>query len=180
MPLEMGRDYQVVTVSIDPRETPTQAAQKKDRYVKAYRRPGADQGWHFLTGDQESIDRLAGTIGFRYHYDPPSNQFAHASGIVMATPGGRLARYFYGIDYSPRDLRLGLVESSAGRIGSPADQVLLLCYHYDPLTGKYGLAISGALRLAGMLTVCVLACFLTAMYRRERKRPKLVRETNHD
>jgi protein SCO1/2 len=175
MPLEIGRDYQVVTVSFDPREGPELAAEKKKHYVRSYRREGAAEGWHFLTGDQHAIDRLTQAVGFRYHYDPQSDQFAHASGIVVATPGGRLARYFYGIEYSPNDLRLGLVESSAGRIGSPVDQVLLLCYHYDPLTGKYGLAISGALRLAGSLTVLVLGGFLFVMIRREFKRPKLVR-----
>ncbi|HEY3965295.1 MAG TPA: SCO family protein [Planctomycetaceae bacterium] len=175
VPLEIGRDYEVVTVSFDPRETAQLAAEKKKHYARAYRRDGAAQGWHFLTGDQEAIDRLAETIGFRYHYDPPSDQFAHASGIVIATPDGRLARYLYGIDYSPHDLRLGLVESSAGRIGSPVDQVLLLCYHYDPLTGQYGLAIAGVLRAAGGLTVLVLGGFLIAMYRRERQRTKLVR-----
>jgi protein SCO1/2 len=175
VPLVIGRDYEVVTVSFDPREGSELAAEKKRQYVRSYRRDGAESGWHFLTGDQESIDRLAETIGFRYRFDAKSGQFAHASGIVVATPEGRLARYLYGIEYSPRDLRLGLVESSAGQIGSPVDQVLLLCYHYDPLTGKYGWAISGVLRAAGMLTVLGLAGFLIAMYRRERRRPKLVR-----
>lgn len=177
VPLEIGRDYEVVTVSFDPRETPKLAAEKKKHYARAYRRDGAALGWHFLTGDREAIDRLAETVGFRYHYDVSSNQFAHASGIAIATPDGRLARYFYGIEYSPHDLRLGLVESSAGRIGSPVDQVLLLCYHYDPLTGQYGLAISGVLRAAGALTVLALGVYLVAMYRRERRRPKLVRSS---
>jgi protein SCO1/2 len=175
MPLEIGRDYQVVTVSFDPREGSELAAEKKQHYVRSYRRAGAAEGWHFLTGDQHAIDRLTQAVGFRYHYDPQSDQFAHASGIMVATPEGRLARYFYGIEYPPRDLRLGLVESSAGKIGSRVDQVLLLCYHYDPLTGKYGLAIAGALRLAGALTVLALGGFLAVMVRRELKRPKLVR-----
>jgi protein SCO1/2 len=175
MPLEIGRDFEVVTVSFDSRETPELAAAKKNHYARAYRRDGADKGWHFLTGDQQAIDRLTEAIGFRYHYDPPSNQFAHASGIVIATPEGRLARYLYGIEYSPHDLRLGLVESAAGRIGSPVDQVLLLCYHYDPLTGQYGLAIAGVLRAAGTVTVLALGGFLFVMYRRERRRPRLVR-----
>lgn len=176
VPLEIGQEYEVITVSFDPRETPELAAEKKKYYARAYRRDGADRGWHFLTGDQQAIDKLAGAVGFRYHYDPPSNQFAHASGIVIATPDGRLARYLYGIEYSPHDLRLGLVESSAGRIGSPVDQVLLLCYHYDPLTGQYGLAIAGVLRAAGALTVLVLVVFLVVMYRYERRRPRLVRD----
>ena len=143
VPLQIGRDYQVVTVSFDPRETPELAAEKKNSYVRAYRRDGAADGWHFLTGDRQSIDRLTKVVGFRYHFDPKSDQFAHASGIALATPDGRLSRYFYGIEYEPDDLRLGLVESSSGRIGSLVDQVLLLCYHYDPLTGKYGLVIAG-------------------------------------
>ena len=175
VPLQIGRDYQVVTVSFDPRETPELAAEKKNSYVRAYRRDGAADGWHFLTGDRQSIDRLTKVVGFRYHFDPKSDQFAHASGIALATPDGRLSRYFYGIEYEPDDLRLGLVESSSGRIGSLVDQVLLLCYHYDPLTGKYGLVIAGVLRTAGLLTVIVLGSFLVVMYRRERRRPKLMR-----
>jgi protein SCO1 len=175
VPLEIGRDYQVVTVSFDPRETPELAAEKKSSYVGAYRRPGAADGWHFLTGDQQNVDRLTETVGFRYRFDPNSNQFAHASGIALATPDGRLSRYFYGIEYSPDDLRLGLVESSSGKIGSLVDQVLLLCFHYDPLTGKYGLVIANVLRIASSLTVLLLGSFLFAMYRRERRRPKLSR-----
>jgi protein SCO1/2 len=175
VPLEIGRDYQVVTVSFDPRESPDLAAEKKASYVRAYRRNGAAQGWHFLTGNGQSIDRLTEAIGFHYRFDPKSDQFAHASGIALATPAGRLSRYFYGIEYSPDDLRLGLVESSSGRIGSLVDQVLLLCFHYDPLTGKYGLVIADALWMAGMLTVILLGAFLIVMYRRERRRPKLVR-----
>lgn len=175
VPLEIGRDYQVVTVSFDPRETSDLAAEKKSNYVRAYRREGAAQGWHFLTGDRESIDRLTEAVGFRYQYDPKSGQFAHASGIALATPAGRLSRYFYGIEYEPDDLRLGLVESSSGRVGSVVDQVLLLCYHYDPLTGKYGLAIANALHAAGVLTVLLLGGFLIVMYRRERRRTKLLR-----
>ena len=177
VPLEIGRDYQVVTVSFDPDEGPELAAEKKRQYIRAYRRDGAEQGWHFLTGDRTAIDRLTRAVGFRYRYDPASRQFAHASGIVIVTPDGRLARYFYGIDFSPHDLRLGLVESSTGRIGSPVEKVLLLCYHYDPLTGKYGLAIAGILRAAGGLTALGLGVFLVAMYRRERRRPKLTRST---
>lgn len=175
VPLEIGRDYQVVTVSFDPRETPELAAEKKASYVRAYRRDGAAQGWHFLTGDRQSIDRLTEAIGFHYRFDPKSDQFAHASGIALATPGGRLSRYFYGIEYSPDDLRLGLVESSSGRIGSLVHQVLLLCFHYDPLTGKYGLVIAGVMQMVGLLTVILLGVFLIVMYRRERRRPKLVR-----
>ena len=160
MPLEVGRDFHFVAISFDAREGSELATEKKKHYARVYRRAGAQQGLHFLTGDQQSIDRITQAIGFHYRYVARNDQFAHASGVVIATPEGRLARYFYGIEYSPHDLRLGLVESSNGRIGSPADQVLLLCYHYDPLTGKYGLAIAGLLRWAGILTVIALAAFL--------------------
>jgi protein SCO1/2 len=176
IPLVIGRDYQVVTVSFDPRETPDLAAEKKESYVHAYRREGAAEGWHFLTGDLQSIDKLTKAIGFQYRFDPKSGQFAHASGIALATPDGRLSRYFYGIEYEPDDLRLGLVESSSGRIGSLVDQVLLLCYHYDPLTGKYGLVIAGVLRTAGALTVILVGGYLVAMFRFERRRTKLLRD----
>jgi protein SCO1/2 len=176
IPLVIGGDYQVVTISFDPRETPDLAAEKKDNYVRAYRRDGAANGWHFLTGDQSSIDQITKAVGFRYRFDPQSDQFAHASGIALATRDGRLSRYFYGIEYEPDDLRLGLVESSSGRIGSLVDQVLLLCYHYDPLTGKYGLVIAEVLRTAGVLTVIVVGGFLVAMFRFERRRTKLLRD----
>ncbi|MBS0208351.1 MAG: SCO family protein [Planctomycetes bacterium] len=175
VPLEIGRDYQVVTVSFDPHEGADLAAKKRESYARAYRRPGGAEGWHFLTGDEASIKRLAAAIGFRYRYDPASKQYAHASGIFVATPSGRLSRYLYGIEYLPNDLRFSLVESSSGRIGSPVDQVLLLCFHYDPLTGKYGVAISRVLRAAGGLTALALGGFVVVMFRRERKRMRLVR-----
>ncbi|HZL91524.1 MAG TPA: SCO family protein [Pirellulaceae bacterium] len=170
---QMGRDYEVVTVSIDPRETPPMAAEKKRHYAGRYRRQGAEQGWHFLTGDQQNIDVLAKAIGYRYRYDKATDQYAHPSGIVLATPGGRLARYFYGIEYHPSDLRLGLVESSENRIGSPVDQVLLLCFHYDPATGKYGLVIAGVLRLAALATVFVLGGYLSLAFYREFRQSKV-------
>jgi protein SCO1/2 len=172
---QMGRDYHVVTVSIDPNDTPEMAAEKKASYVRAYRREGAEQGWHFLTGKPEAIHKLADAVGFRYRYDERTDQFAHASGIMLATPEGRLSRYLYGIEYPPNDLRLGLVESSEHRIGSPVDQVLLLCYHYDPLTGKYGLVISRSLKFAGSVTMLALGGFLVVMFRQERRRERLVR-----
>jgi protein SCO1/2 len=181
VPLEIGRDFQVVTISFDAREGPELAAGKKKHYARVYRRPGGAKGWHFLTGDQSAIDRVAEAVGFRYHYVDHSDQFAHASGITIATPQGRVSRYLYGIEYLPPDLRLGLVEASGGRIGTAVDQVLLLCYHYDPLTGKYGLAIAGVLRAAGILSVLALGWFLVVMYRRERSRPKLTRTiVNHN
>jgi protein SCO1/2 len=172
----LDADYQVVTVSFDPGETPQLAAEKKERYVGAYRRPGAAEGWHFLTGDEPSIERLARCVGFRYRHDAASGQFAHASGIIVLTPDGKVSKYFYGIEYPPEDLRLGLVESSAGRIGGLVDRVLLLCYHYDPTTGKYGLAIAGALRVAGSATVLAMGGFLFMMFRQERRRSRLVRQ----
>jgi protein SCO1/2 len=172
----IGRDYDVVTVSFDPRETAELAAEKKAAYARAYRREGAAEGWHFLTGSDESIKRLTQTIGFRYRYDAKSDQFAHASGIVIATPQGKLSRYLYGIEYEPTNLRLALVESGENRIGSPVEKVLLLCFHYDPLTGKYGLVIANVIRAAGSLTVLLLGGFLIAMYRLERRRTKEVKE----
>jgi protein SCO1/2 len=174
MNLALDDDYIILSVSIDPRETSDQAAQKKQRYVQSYHRSGAEQGWHFLTGDEAQIQRLAAAVGYRYQYDPRTNQYAHASGIVVLTPAGRISRYYYGIDYPPRDLRLGLVESSAGRIGSPVDQFLLLCFHYDPVTGKYGLVISRVLQLAGSATALALGTYLWAMFRLERRRSAAV------
>ena len=168
----IGQDYEVVTVSFDPRETAELAAEKKAAYVRAYRREGAAAGWHFLTGNDNSIKRLTEAVGFRYRYDAKSDQFAHASGIAVATPQGKLSRYLYGIEYEPSNLRLALVESGENRIGSPVDKVLLLCFHYDPLTGKYGVAIANVIRFAGSLTVLLLGGFLVSMYRLERRRTR--------
>ncbi len=163
---DAGSQFEVVTVSFDPRETAPLAAAKKATYVEQYGRPGAGAGWHFLTGEEAAIRRLAIAVGFRYVYDPKLDQFAHASGIMVLTPSGKLARYFYGIDYKPRDLRLGLVEASANQIGSPADRLLLLCYHYDPTTGEYSAAVMGSLRVAGLLTLLALAVFFYILWRR--------------
>lgn len=174
--LEIGTDYDVVAISIDPKETSELAAEKKRHYSRSYRRSGGERGWHFLTGDEDAIERVASTVGYRYRYDEATGQYAHASGIVVVTPDGRLSRYFFGIDYPPTDLRLALVESSSGHVGSLADQVLLLCYHYDPLTGKYGLAISRALTISSLLTLGAMAAYLHYMFRRELRRPKLFRE----
>jgi protein SCO1/2 len=174
--LRLGEDYEIVSISIDPRETPDMAAAKKERYVVKYRRPGAEEGWHFLTGDQEAIEQLTRVAGFRYQYDPISDQFAHASGIIVLTPTGRLSRYFYGIEYHPTDLRLGLVESAHNRIGTPVDQILLLCFHYDPATGKYGLLISRVIQIMGSAFALGLGGFLWTMYRQERRRSRAVRE----
>jgi protein SCO1 len=157
-------------VSFDPRETPDLAAAKKRTYLSRYRRPGAAEGWHFLTGKETSIRRLAQSIGFRYVYDPVTDQFAHAAGLVILTPEGKLARYFYDISFPGRDLRLGLVEASAHKIGSRVDEVMLFCFHYDPTTGKYGLAVMNFVRLGGLLTLVALVTFIGLQFRRERKR----------
>jgi protein SCO1 len=164
---DAGKEFDVVTVSFDARETPQLAAAKKDAYMARYNRAGAQQGWHFLTGEQKSIDALASAVGFRYEYDTATKQFAHAGGIMLATPGGRLARYFYGIEYAPRELRLGIIEASENKIGSPVDQLLLYCFHYDPATGKYGLAILNIVRLAGVLTVAGIIALVLLLKRRQ-------------
>lgn len=168
LPLNAGQEYDVVTVSFDPRETPALAAAKKQAYVERYGRAGAAQGWHFLTGDEPAIQQLTRAVGFRYKFDPATGQFAHASGIMVLTPQGRLARYFYGVEYSTRDIRLALVEASANKIGTPADQVLLFCFHYDPATGKYGFAIMNALRAAGLATMLGLVALVWSLSRRHR------------
>jgi protein SCO1 len=167
---QLGDEYEIVSVSIDPSDTPAMAAAKKKTYVASYRRPGAEEGWHFLTGSQESIDKLANTVGYRYHYDEKSNQYAHASGIMILTPNGRVSRYLYGIDYHPSDLRLALVESSENKIGGPVDAFLLMCFHYDPATGKYGLIIHNVLRMLGVITMVLMGGFLWLMFRQERRR----------
>ncbi len=165
-----GDEFEVVVISFDPREGASLAAAKKRRYTDQYARPGGDAGCHFLTGDVESIRQVTETIGFRYRWDERTAQYAHASGLFVATPAGKLARYFYGIEYSPRDMRLALVEAADGMIGSPVDQVLLLCYHYDPLTGHYGVVIQRVLQAAGVLTLALLGGCIMFSLRRERRR----------
>jgi protein SCO1/2 len=172
VPFDIGQEFNVVTVSFDPRETPALAAAKKKTYVGRYGRPGAGAGWHFLTGDEDPIRALTNAVGFRYVYDANHDQFAHASGIMVLTPGGKLARYFYDIRYSPLDVRLSLVEASANQIGSPVDQVLLYCFHYDPSEGKYGPVVMSFVRLGGVTTVLTLGMFLGIMWRRERRKEK--------
>lgn len=166
-----GEDFEVVCASIDPRETPALAAAKKRAYVERYGRAAAERGFSFLTGEEAQVRRLADAIGFRYAYDAERDQFAHAAALVLLTPEGRIARYLLGVGYAPRDLKLGIVEASEGRIGSVADRLLLLCYPYDPATGKYG-AVIGAVRAGGALTVIALAAFIAVMIRRERARAR--------
>jgi protein SCO1/2 len=164
---DLGDDYQVITVSIDPTETPELARAKKESYIQAYGRPGAAEGWRFLTGEQAAIERLAEAVGFHYKYDADTNQYAHPAGIMVLTPQGKIARYFYGLEYLPTNLRLGLVEAGQNKIGSPVDQLLLLCYHYDPVTGQYTPLVTNIVRLAGLGTVLILGGFLFVMFRRE-------------
>lgn len=165
---DIGNQFDVVTVSIDPSETPPAAAAKKAELLARYDRPGAAAGWHFLTGEEASIQRLAGAVGFRYAYDTRQGQYAHPSGVLILTPQGRVASYFYGVQYAPRDLRLGLVEASANRIGSPVDQLLLLCYHYDPVTGRYTGLVMNLLRAAGLTTVLTIGALVVVQSRRRR------------
>lgn len=168
--LKAGQDYNVVIVSIDPKEKAALAAAKKEGYEKLFKKPGFDIGWHFLTGDQESIRKLAAAVGFRYRWDDPTHQFVHAAGIMIATPEGKLSRYFYGIQYSPTDVRLSLVEASAHKIGSAVDYVLLFCCPYDPLTGKYTVAIYTIIKLAGGITLLGLAILVYFLMRSAGKR----------
>ncbi len=165
-----GTEFEIVTVSIDHRETPEMAADKKDTYVTEYARTGVADGWHFLVGDSLSIKKLADAVGFKFIYDQPTRQFAHASGIMIATPQGKLARYLYGIEYGAKDLTFSIMEAAQEKIGSPVDKLLLLCYHYDPTTGKYGVVVANLLRGGGALTVLIIAGYMFVNYRRDRKR----------
>jgi len=165
--LDPGKDFEVVAVSFDPRDTPEIAAAKKATYLRQYRRPGTDNGWHFLTGDEDSIKELTSAVGFRYSFDKATGQFAHVSAIMILTPQGKLSRYFYGVEYSPRDVRLGLVEASKDKIGNPVDQILLFCYHYDPSTGKYGAIAMNMVRFAGSTFVLICGTFLFVAWRRD-------------
>jgi protein SCO1/2 len=171
---DVGKEFAVVTLSIDPSETPDLAARKKAAYLARYGRQGADQGWHFLTGDEASIRRIARVVGFNYIYDEKSRQFAHPAGIAIATPQGKISRYYLGITYPARDLRLGLVEAAARKIGSPMDQVLLMCFHYDPRTGRYNVAIMAVTRLLGCLTLASLGTYMFVMFRRDRRAKALL------
>jgi protein SCO1 len=168
MNLSAGRDFDVIAVSFNPKEGPGLASQKKAAYVHRYGRPETADGWHFLTGTQDAIDKLTQAVGFQYAFDEKIGQFAHGAAIEVLTPKGTIARYFYGIEFSPRDLRLGLVEASGGHLGTIADNVLLFCYHYDPETGKYGASVMTLVRLAGIATILAFGIFLTVNVRRER------------
>ena len=171
--LAPGKDFEIVTVSFNPRDTPATASAKKAVYLERYTRDGAAQAWHFLSGDQPSIDRLTKAAGFRYVWDAETKQFAHPTGVIVLTADGRLSRYLFGIEYGPRDLRYALVEASAGSVGNAADTLLLYCYHYDPMTGRYGFVVMRAVRIAGAATVLALASFIIVMVRKEKRAASL-------
>lgn len=168
-----GQDFDVVTVSFNPNDKPELAKKKKENYLKAYRRENTANGWHFLTGDSTSIAAITNEAGFRYMYDSLSHQYAHASGIMVLTPEGRISKYFYGIEYSPKDLKFGLMEASGNKIGSPVDQLLLYCYHYDPMTGKYGTVVMNIMKLGGILTIIAIIALFLFMRRRNIKLEQL-------
>lgn len=170
LPLRPGIDYNVLVVSFDPKDTPEIATEKKAQFAKNFTQAGYGDGFHFLTGDQDSISRFANAIGWRYRWDDASRQFVHAGGIMVATPEGRLSHYFYGLAYAPQDVRMALVEASKHKIGSPVDYITLFCFHYDPTTGKYTLAITNLLKVAGSLTVLLLAGFILMFIRNDKKR----------
>jgi protein SCO1/2 len=165
---DVGNQFDVLTVSFNPKETPQIAAEKKKDYLKRYGRPNAAAGWHFLTGPPDSINALTKVVGFQYQYDAAKNQYAHATAIMVLTPQGRISRYFYGVDFPPKDLRMGLVEASEGKIGNAVDQILLYCYHYDPAAGKYGAVVANMLKIGGAITVLILAGLILILLRMEK------------
>jgi protein SCO1 len=163
---DVGKEFEVITVSFDPKDTPEAAAKKKEQILQRYKRPGAERGWHFLVGQQESIDAITKAAGFQYDYIPKTGQFAHSTAIMVLTPQGKIAQYYYGIDYPPKDLRLGLVDASHEKIGTVVDELLLYCYHYDPEKGKYSATVMRILRLMGVATLLCLGTLLFVMIRR--------------
>ena len=166
---DVGKEFNVVTLSIDPRDTPREATGKRILTLNRYARHVSDQGWPFLVGDKQSIDAIANAVGWRYAFDPKSGQYAHASAIMLLTPEGKVSRYFYGIEYSAKDMQFGLMDASKSKIGSVADQIALYCYHYDPATGKYGLVVLRIVRVAALLTLGLLGGFVIVMLRREKR-----------
>ena len=168
LPFDAGNEFDVITVSFNPQDTPELATKKKASYLSEYRRGGAEQGWHFLTGDEASIKRLAEAVGFRYTYLPDKGEFAHAAGIMVLTPQGVLARYLYGVEYAPRDLKFGLMEAAENRIGTPVDQLQLFCYRYDATTGRYTNQVMTLIRIGAVLTVLAIAVFILRARRAER------------
>jgi len=169
-PLEFkaGKDFEVVSVSINPKETPALALKKKNAYISGFHYESQANGYHFLTADEPAIERLTKEVGFRYQYDSVNHQFAHASGIMLATPDGKLSRYFFGVEFAPRDLKYGLIDASNQKIGSLADKLVLYCYHYDPTTSKYGLVISNLLKIGGALTLLAMGIMFYVFHRRSK------------
>ncbi len=180
LPMTPGKDFISLTVSFDPRETPELAAAKKKEYLERLRKPDATSGWHFLTGQEESIQRLTRAVGFRYLWDPVTKQYAHASGLMVLTPGGKVSRYFYGIEYAPRDLRFGLLDASEGRIGSLADQIILYCYQYDPARGTYGLVLKRLLQIFGIITLAAIIGLILFLNYMTRKKEALLNRQKPD
>ncbi len=167
---DAGKQFEVLTISFDPRDNAQIAAAAKSKYLAMYDRSGAEQGWHFLTGDQSSIDRLSNAAGFHFRWDPHTQQFAHATGIMLLTPQGRIARYYYGVRYFASDLRLGLIEASKNQIGTLADQIVLYCYHYDPRTGRYGVVVFRVMQISGGFTLALVAGFIVFFIRTDPNR----------
>ena len=165
----VGEDFDVITVSIDPRDTPSRAREVKEKYLRRYGRMQSAAGWHFLTGHDSMIRQLTSAVGFNYSYDMQSDQFGHGAALLVLTPQGTVSRYFYGFDYKARDVRLALVEASSGKIGTATDKLLLLCYHYDPITGKYTRAAMNFVRAGGVATILSLGGFIFVMIRRDRR-----------
>jgi protein SCO1 len=165
----VGKEFDILTVSINPKETPDQADRQRRTYLKRYSREGAEAGWHALTGDEQSISRLAKAVGFKYTYNPKLNLYAHAAGFVLLTPSGRVSRYFYGVEFPAREMKPALADASESKIGSPIDRLLMYCYDYDPDTGKYTFAIMNAIRVFGVATALALGTFMFVMFRRDRR-----------
>jgi protein SCO1/2 len=179
MKLDAGKDFNVITVSFDPRENWQLAASKKESYLLRYGRPGGEAGWHFLTGKEDQIKRLTEAVGFRYRFDPVQNQFIHASGIMILTPAGKISRYFYDVKYPGRDLRLGLVEASNNKIGSPIDQILLYCLHYDATLGRYSASIMNLVRMSGVCTMLAIGAFVVFLRRSHARKSRLSDAASH-
>ena len=174
--LSAGKDFDVIAVSFNPRETSTLAKAKRVNYLDRYGKPGTEDGWHFLTGDPASIDALTSAVGFRYAWDASAKQYAHPSGVVLLTPDGQVSRYLFGVEYEPKDLKLGLIESSQGKLGTLTDQVMLYCFHYDPATGRYSAAVMNLVRAGAVVTLVLLALFLILSWRRDAARTRRVAE----
>lgn len=169
---DAGKEFDILAISFDARENdkPDLAKNKKTGYLERYQRPNSANGWHFLTGTQEEIDKVTKAVGFNYEYDKQTDQFAHAGGVMVITPEGKISRYFYGIDYSPKDLKFGIMESAENKVGNPAEQLLLYCFHYDPSTGKYGLAVINVIRIAGVLTLLGMGGMFFVFWRYNKKK----------